>query len=152
MKSSTGRWVSGDDFFDREKELALLESRVRDGNHMAMTGQRRMGKTSILQELGRRLELEGWVFLFADVEADRSEEDMIASLARAIHPVTPITSALPQGHRPQVPETGREGGPDHRASVCRPIPWRPGLRELAASRGEPDRPLRRTPTAGADGH
>ena len=77
MKSSTGRWVSGDDFFDRERELALLESRVRDGNHMAMTGQRRMGKTNCF--------------------------------------------ALPQGHRPQVPETGREGGPDHRASVCRPI-------------------------------
>ncbi|MDE2655226.1 MAG: hypothetical protein OXI71_15605 [Gemmatimonadota bacterium] len=57
-----------------------------------MTGQRRMGKTSILQELGRRLQLEGWVFLFADVEADRSEEDMIASLAKAIHPVTPIAS------------------------------------------------------------
>jgi len=92
MRSSTGRWVSGDDFFDRKGELAVLESRVRDGNHLVMTGQRRMGKTSILQELGRRLELEGWVFLFADVEADRSEEDMIASLARAIHPVTPIAS------------------------------------------------------------
>ena len=84
MKSSTGRWVSGDDFFDRERELALLESRVRDGNHMAMTGQRRMGKTSILQELGRRLELEGWVFLFADVEADRSEEDMVHGTLRPL--------------------------------------------------------------------
>ena len=73
MKSSTGRWVSGDDFFDREDELEFLGSRVRDGNHVVMTGQRRMGKTSILQELGRRLELEGWVFLFADVEADRSD-------------------------------------------------------------------------------
>ena len=92
MKSSTGRWVSGDDFFDRKTELAVLESRVRDGNHLVMTGQRRMGKTSILQELGRRLEPEGWVFLFADVEADRSEEDLIASLAKAIHPVTPIAA------------------------------------------------------------
>ena len=72
MKSSTGRWVSGDDFFDRKGELELLETRVRDGNHMVMTGQRRMGKTSILRELGRRLELRSWVFLFADVEADRS--------------------------------------------------------------------------------
>ena len=39
MKSSTGRWVSGDDFFDREPELRLLESRVRDGNHVLLTGQ-----------------------------------------------------------------------------------------------------------------
>ena len=27
MRSSTGRWVSGDDFFDRELELKALESR-----------------------------------------------------------------------------------------------------------------------------
>jgi len=99
MKSSTGHWVSGDDFFDREGELKLLESRVRDGNHMVMTGQRRMGKTSILRELGRRMEQKGWVFLFADVEADRSEEDVITSLATASHPVTPITSRLMRGMR-----------------------------------------------------
>lgn len=68
MKSSTGRWVSGDDFFDREPELQVLESRVRDGNHVLLSGQRRMGKTSILRELGRRLEGQDWVFLFADVE------------------------------------------------------------------------------------
>lgn len=99
MKSSTGRWVSGDDFFDREGELKLLESRVRDGNHMVITGQRRMGKTSILRELGRRMEQKGWVFLFADVEADRTEEDVITSLATASHPVTPITSRLMRGMR-----------------------------------------------------
>ncbi len=39
MKSSTGRWVSGDDFFDRKGELPVLESRVRDGNHLVVTGQ-----------------------------------------------------------------------------------------------------------------
>ena len=64
MNSSTGRWVSGDNFFNRERELQILETRVRDGNHILLTGQRRMGKTSIAQELGRRLEAEGWIFLF----------------------------------------------------------------------------------------
>ena len=97
MKSSTGRWVSGDDFFNREGELELLETRVRDGNHMVMTGQRRMGKTSVLRELGCRLERKGWVFLFADVEADRSEEYLIVSLAKAVHPVTPIRARLLRG-------------------------------------------------------
>ena len=52
MKSSTGRWVSGDDFFDREPELCILENRVGEGNHVLLTGQRRMGKTSIARELG----------------------------------------------------------------------------------------------------
>ena len=54
MQSSTGRWVSGNNFFDRDAELQLLEAQVRDGNHLLLTGQRRMGKTSIARELGRR--------------------------------------------------------------------------------------------------
>ena len=83
MKSSTGRWVSGDDFFNREKELSILETYVRDHNHVLLTGQRRMGKTSIARELGRRLELEGWTFLFADVEAATRAEDAIADIAES---------------------------------------------------------------------
>ena len=97
MRSATGRWVTDGDFFDRERELGILESRIQDGNHIVMTGQRRMGKTSILRELGRRLEQKGWVFLFADVEKDRSEEDVITSLAEAIHPVLPMTKRLLKG-------------------------------------------------------
>jgi hypothetical protein len=90
VKSATGRWVSADDFFDRQHELRLLESRVCDGNHILLTGQRRMGKTSIARELGRRLESQGWTFLFADVEAAADPESVIAELARALHPVQAI--------------------------------------------------------------
>ena len=92
MRLSTGRWVSGDDFFDRESELRILETQVRDHNHMLLTGQRRMGKTSILRELGRRLESEGWVFLFADVEGATCPEDVIAEIAQAAHPVRALSS------------------------------------------------------------
>lgn len=92
MKSSTGRWVSGDDFFDRRPELQLLESRVRDGNHVLLTGQRRMGKTSIARELGRRLESQGWTALFADVEGATCPEDVIADIAEAVHPIRSISS------------------------------------------------------------
>ena len=94
MRSSTGRWVSGDDFFDRDAELQILERRVRDGNHVLLTGQRRMGKTSVARELGRRLEAAGWVFLFADVEGATCSEDAIADIAQAVHPVRPIMSRL----------------------------------------------------------
>ena len=94
MRSSTGRWVSGGDFFDRESELRVLETRIRDGNHVLLTGQRRMGKTSIARELGCRLETEGWVFLFADVEGATCAEDAIADIARAVHPVRPIMSRV----------------------------------------------------------
>ena len=92
MKLSTGRWVSGEDFFDREPELQVLESRVLDGNHVLLTGQRRMGKTSVARELGRRLEGQGWVFLFVDVEGATRAEDVIAGIAEAVDPVRPISS------------------------------------------------------------
>lgn len=90
MRSSTGRWVTGRDFFDREGELAVLESRVRDRNHLMLTGQRRMGKTSILQELGRRLKSDDWIFIFVDVEGATCPEDAIASIAQAAHSVRPV--------------------------------------------------------------
>ena len=94
MRLSTGRWVSGDNFFAREGELQMLERKVCDGNHILLTGQRRMGKTSIVQELGRRLETKGWVFLFADVEGATCAEDAITNIAQAVHPILPLTSYL----------------------------------------------------------
>ena len=87
MRLATGRWVSGDDFFNRESELQVLDARVRAGNHTLLTGQRRMGKTSIVRELGRRLQLEEWVVLFTDVEGATCAEDVIADIAQALHPV-----------------------------------------------------------------
>ena len=92
MRPSTGRWVSGDDFFDRESELLILKTQVRDHNHMLLTGQQRMGKTSIARELGRRLEAKGWVFLFTDVEGATCPEDVIVEIAQAAHPVRSISS------------------------------------------------------------
>ena len=99
MTLSTGRWVSGDDFFNRDKELQVLETRVCDGNHVLVTGQRRMGKTSVTRELGRRLERKGWVFLYTDVESATSAEDVIAAIAEAAHPVRPILSRIINGMR-----------------------------------------------------
>ena len=94
MKSSTGRWVSGDNFFDREPELAILGRLVRAGNHVLLTGQRRMGKTSLLRELGRQLEDEDWIFLFSDIEGATSPEDVVAEIARAAHPVRPVARRM----------------------------------------------------------
>lgn len=92
MRSSTGRWVRGDDFFDRESELQVLEARVCKGNHVLLTGQRRMGKTSIAQELGHRLQTRGWTFLFADVEDAICPEDVVADLAEATHPIRSLSA------------------------------------------------------------
>jgi hypothetical protein len=94
MRLSTGRWVSGDDFFDRAAELRLLESQVRDRNHVVLSGQRRMGKTSIVRELGRRLHDDGWIFLVADVEGADCPEDLVAAIAEAAHPIRSISARV----------------------------------------------------------
>ena len=110
MQSSTGRWVSGNDFFDREPELQILETRVRNGNHTLLTGQRRMGKTSIARELGQRLEADGWVFLFTDVEGATDPEDAVAGIAQAAHPVRPISSRFAAGMRQWIGDNIEEIG------------------------------------------
>ena len=85
MRSSTGRWVSGPDFFGREAELRQLDAMVRERNHVLLTGPRRMGKTSIVRELGRRLEGDDWLFLFVDLEGAGSPEDAVADMAQAVY-------------------------------------------------------------------
>ena len=97
MKSVTGPWVSGDDFFDRESELDILEQRIRDGNHVLLTGQRRMGKTSVARELGCRLKAQEWVFLFIDVEDATCPEDVIADVAEAANQVRTLKSRITTG-------------------------------------------------------
>lgn len=97
MRSLTGRWVSGGDFFNRERELRILGTRVRAHNHVLLTGQRRMSKTSVARELRRWLEAEGWVFLFPDVEGATRTEDEIADIAQAVHPIRSIASRFATG-------------------------------------------------------
>ena len=97
MQSATGRWVVGGDFFGRDAELRSLERRIHDRNHVLLSGQRRVGKTSIARELGQRLKAQSWAPVFADVERAASEEDVIAELARAAHPVRGLGARLVEG-------------------------------------------------------
>ena len=94
MKPATGRWVTGDDFFGREVELAQLESLVRAGNPVLLTGQRRIGKTSIARELGRRMGAAGWTFLLADVQGTTSPEEFVTEVAKAVYPLRPRWSRI----------------------------------------------------------
>ena len=110
MRPTAGRWVSGDDFFDREGELRVLESHVRDHNHVLLTGQRRMGKTSIARELGRRLERKGWIFLFADVEGSTCPEDAVATIAKETYPIRSIAFRLGIGVKEWFGESIEEVG------------------------------------------
>ena len=69
IRKGGSNWVDGENFFDRETELEALDERVREGTHTLLTAQRRMGKTSLVYELQRRLaETGGFEVVFVDLE------------------------------------------------------------------------------------
>ena len=86
LRKGGSNWVEGDRFFDREIEL---EERVRDGTHTLLTAQRRMGKTSLVRELLRRLAGGGeFETVFVDLEATADPADAVAEMgvrAKAVH-------------------------------------------------------------------
>ena len=81
LRKAGGNWVEGDRFFDREAELEALAERVRDGTHTLLTAQRRMGKTSLVRELLRRLkDEERFETIFVDLEDASTPADAVAEI------------------------------------------------------------------------
>lgn len=107
MKSKTGGWVVGEDFHGRETDLDLLETSLRDGNRVLLTGPRRMGKTSVARELGRRLSGEGWGFLYLDVEHADTPEELVVELARQVYASRSFAKRHLSGIGPWVSGQGR---------------------------------------------
>ena len=89
LKKAGSNWVDGDRFFDREAELDVLTDRVRNGTHTLLTAQRRMGKTSLVRELLRRLAAEGsWETVFVDLEGAGTAADAVVEIgveSRHVH-------------------------------------------------------------------
>ena len=81
LRKAGGNWVEGDRFFDRGAEVEALAERIRDGAHTLLTAQRRMGKTSLVRELLRRLKEEGsFETIFVDLEGASTPADAIAEI------------------------------------------------------------------------
>ena len=81
LKKAGGNWVNGDQFFDREAEIEALIERVQNGTHTLLTAQRRMGKTSLVRELLRRLKDEdSFETIFVDLEDALTPADAIAEI------------------------------------------------------------------------
>ena len=82
LQKAGANWVDGDLFFDREGELDVLTKRVRNGTHTLLTAQRRMGKTSLVRELLRRLKKDGdFRTVFVDVEDAPTAADAVVEIA-----------------------------------------------------------------------
>ena len=84
LRKAGGNWVAGNRFFNREVEIEALMERVEDGIHTLVTAQRRMGKTSLVRELLRRLGERGdFETVFVDLEDATSAEDAVVEIAAA---------------------------------------------------------------------
>ena len=82
LRKAGANWVEGDRFFDREVDIEALRERVEEGAHTLLTAQRRMGKTSLVRELLRRLDGEGnFATIFVDLEAAEDATGAIAEIA-----------------------------------------------------------------------
>lgn len=79
-----GNWVTGDRFWDRKEDMAIFERRIREGAHLLLVAQRRMGKTSLMKEVARRLGDE-FECVFVDFQDGSSSQDAIAALSLALH-------------------------------------------------------------------
>ena len=84
LRKAGGNWVTGDHFFDRDIEIEALIERVEDGTHTLVTAQRRMGKTSLVRELLRRLDdLSDFETVFVDLEDCSTAADALVEIATA---------------------------------------------------------------------
>lgn len=88
LRKAGSNWVEGDRFFGRKVELQALSERVRDGTHTLLTAQRRIGKTSLVRELLRRLKEEGhFETVFVDLEGAGTPADAVAEIGAESRPV-----------------------------------------------------------------
>lgn len=81
LRKAGANWVDGDRFYSRDREIEMLSERTRDGTHTLLTAPRRMGKTSLVRELLRRLTEEGaFETIFIDLEDASDPADAIAEI------------------------------------------------------------------------
>ena len=85
LKQAHGNWVEGDRFWDREKDIELFIERIEEGAHLLLVAQRRMGKTSLMREVARRLD-DRYICLSVDLQKASSASDAVAELSLKLQP------------------------------------------------------------------
>ena len=83
MKNITGQAVTGENLYGRSRELADLWEKMEQGEHVLMLAPKRVGKTSLMQEL-RREPRERWVVIYVEVEGCDGSADCVATILAAL--------------------------------------------------------------------
>ena len=94
LKRATGNWVVGDQFWDREAEVALFIERLNEGAHLLLTAPRRIGKTSLMKEVARRSQGR-FISLYVDLQKAESPSDAVVELSLAAREYEPAWKRFP---------------------------------------------------------
>jgi hypothetical protein len=98
LRRGVGNWVEGESFWGREAELNSLAEYLEEGAHIYLTAPRRIGKTSLLHEAGRRMG-DRYAWLIVDLESARSCEDVVVALTVATRPHRSIFLRATEGFK-----------------------------------------------------
>ncbi len=82
MAIRVGAIAEGEDFFDRVTELDDLWRYV-EGNHILLSGPRRLGKSSLLKRFAEQATAQGILARLVDVEGIDNAGAFVAELVRA---------------------------------------------------------------------
>jgi hypothetical protein len=85
LKREVGNWVSGDRFWGRDEDIASFTQFLDEGANLLLIAPRRMGKTSLMREVARRVE-HRFTCLFLDLERGSAAADAIVELSLAARP------------------------------------------------------------------
>ena len=85
LERAIGNFVTGDKFWNREKEIQLFTELLDEGAHILMAAPRRIGKTSLMREVASRIS-DRYYCLHVDLQKSESPADAVAELGKATRP------------------------------------------------------------------
>lgn len=85
LKRAVGNYVTGEKFWNREKDIDLFTELLDEGAHILMAAPRRIGKTSLMREVANRIS-DRYYCLHVDLQKAESPADAITELSKATHP------------------------------------------------------------------
>jgi len=85
LKSAHGNWVVGEQFWDREREIDRFIELLDEGTHILLIAPRRIGKTSLLHEVGERIQ-DKYICLQVDFQQSHLPADAVAEISAATRP------------------------------------------------------------------
>ena len=83
-KFQVGKPVSGKDFIGRDEELKLMMQLLVQGQSIVLIAPRRYGKTSLVNEVLRRLDNKGFYTMYVDLFSNPTMDGLASNITQAV--------------------------------------------------------------------